>query len=259
MKLWTAYKRLGEDYHSRLFTVLASHVAQHRGVAIGLIASREDADFLARCGFVSAEFIEAKLDGEIGATVKLCAIERYLPAGDALIDNDVFLSEPLALNPHKAWALNYEPLRLYRPYDESEMAVVQKCWPQGQRTINAGLLYLPPDHFARYARQALELGRQIRCIGHTYEQAFFVRYCQENGLVLDAVFPHDVHSQKQVEAMYQASGIRHPFCYKGSLREQQRVIDLAMERGDPARVRHLLRRHWPAWAIMAEQPLFGPL
>jgi len=259
VNLWTAYKRLGDDYQTRLFTVLASLVARQCEVEVGLIASREDCALLKSWGFRCADFIEAELAGDSGALVKLHAIAEYLPAGAGLIDNDVFLTAPLKLDPSIGWALNYEPLRLYRYYDSAEMSVVEKCRPQGDRTINAGLLYLPAEHFRAYARRALALSREIRCIGHTFEQMFFVRYCQEAGLELRAVYPHNVHAQKEVETMWQASGIRHPFCYKSSLLEAQRAIDVAMERGDPRLVRAILRRFWPAWAEMADRRLFQPL
>jgi hypothetical protein len=258
VRLWTAYKRIGDDYQSRMFTVLASLVARHRGIEVGLISSDEDRASLKSCGFRSSGFIEADLPGATGAEIKLNAIAEHLPDGDALIDGDVFLTKLPDLDPAIGWALNYEPLRLYRHYTNDEMAVVQKCWPQGE-TINAGLLYLPPDSFRDYARQALDLSRQIRCIGHTYEQMFFVRYCQSHGIELRAVYPHSVHTQREVEAMYQASGIRHPFCYKYSLQEAQRAIDLAMGWGDPRLVRTILNRFWPAWAEMADRKLFHPL
>jgi hypothetical protein len=259
MKLWAAYKRLNNDYQARLFSVLASHVAEWRGLDIGLIASCEDAASLTECGFVFSDLIKARIAGNTGAEIKLFAIRNYLPPGDALIDSDVFLTAPLQLSCNEGWALNHEPLRSYRNYNASESRIVRRCWPQGRRTINAGLLYLPHNHFQDYASQALELARQIRCIGHTYKQAFFVRYCQENSIVLNVVYPHEVHAQKEVEQMYQMSGIRHPFCYKSSLLEQQRAIDLAMQWGNPAKVRSLLRRYWPAWSVMAERPLFAPL
>jgi hypothetical protein len=259
VKLWTAYKCLGDDYQPRLFTVLASLVARHRGIEVGLISSKEDRTSLKSCGFRCADFIEADLPGATGAEIKLNAIAEHIPDGDALIDGDVFLTKLPDLDPATGWALNYEPLRLYRQYASDEMAVVQKCWPQGERTINAGLLYLPPDSFRDYARQALDLSRQIKCIGHTYEQMFFVRYCQNRGIELRAVYPHSVHTQREVEAMYQASGIRHPFCYKSSLLEAQRAIDLAMEHADPRLVRAILKRFWPAWAEMADRKLFRPL
>jgi hypothetical protein len=259
VKLWTAYKQIGNDYESLLFTVLASLVAAHRGVQIGLIASRQDGATLKRRGFRCSDFIDADLRGNMGAGIKLRAILDYLPAGDALIDGDVFLTTPLALHPSAGWALNYEPLRLYRHYSPREMAAVQSCWPRGQQTINAGLLYLPRNFFGDYAARALALSQEIRCIGHTYEQAFFVRYCQEQGIELRAVYPHNVHTQRDVEKMYQASGIRHPFCYKYSLLEAQRAIDLSMEHGDPRLIRTTLKRFWPAWAEMADRQLFHPL
>ena len=118
---------------------------------------------------------------------------------------------------------------------------------------------MPAEHFRDYARRALALSQEIQCIGHTYEQMFFVIYCQEVWLELRAVYPHNVHAQKEVETMWQESGIRHPFCYKSSLLEAQRAIDVAMEHADARLVRAILRRFWPAWAEMADRRLFPPL
>jgi hypothetical protein len=257
--LFTAYKQLRDDYEARMFGVLASRVARHCGVSLGLIASREDAQSLAASGFCYDELLPADLRGTQGADIKLDAIARFLPEGHALVDNDVFFTRYPDIDYAAAWCLNYEPLRLYRAYEKEEHAIVERCLPAGENTINAGLLYMPPPLFRDYAMRALELAQHIRCIGHVYEQMFFARFAQDAGLKLRAVYPHSVHSQPEVEAMWRESGIRHPFCYKTSLLEAQRAIDIAMLHADPDETRRLLKSYWPGFSEMAYRRLFRPL
>lgn len=257
MKLWTAYKQITEDHEILLFTILASLVAKERGIEVGLIANNQDRARLRSLGFRHSGHIDADLPAGCGAIVKLAAINKHLPQGDALIDGDLFLTSQPLLDPSVGWALNWEPLRFYRHYSSDQP--VDKCWPSGNRTINAGLLYAPPPYFRQYAQQALGLSRQIQCIGHTYEQMFFVRFCQDSGLPLRTVIDREIHAHQEVEQAWQDCQIRHPFCYKHSLRETQRCIDVASEFADPDLVFRLLAKFWPFYKEMATKRLFAPL
>jgi hypothetical protein len=248
MKFWFAYSHRPEIYgEEMLFLFLANNMNLQSGNSIGLIASKEDKKFLESFGCRYKEFIEADLTGKNGALIKIEAIQKFLPDGDALIDGDVFLSKKLNLNPSYAWVLNYEPLYFFKKYNDDYL---KQCVPTGNRTINAGLLYAPKDHFREYARQAEHLAKQEKCIGHTYEQMFFLKYCQDKNIEIFAIYPKEVHLKSEVEIMWQESGVRHPFCYKCSLIETQRCIQIAMKFGNKEDIKKFIIQKRPYYKTM---------
>lgn len=250
MNFWFAHKSRPAIYgEEMLFLAMANHMNRHCGINIGLIASQEDCDLLKNNACYFDRFIEAELSGHNGATIKLDAINRWLPEGDALVDGDVFFSYSPKIDLSIAWALNYEPLYLFKEYPQEAL---RECLPKNKHTINAGFLYIPPPYFRQYAAEALTIAQKINCVGHTYEQMFFVKFCEDKQVTFSAIYPFTVHEAKDVETMWQKSGIRHPFCYKCSLIETQRCIQIAMKFGNAQEIKNLISEKWPYYKSMTK-------
>lgn len=250
MNIWFAYSEIKQqdtyrpNFTDVLYVALANIVNNNNGYKIGLIANNKDRQLLSDnlCTFdkyICANFSESK-----GATIKLEAILKYLPEGDAIIDGDVFLARPINVDPSCACVLNYEYISLYKNYSDKEHKIIEQCMPSGRKTINAGFLYAPQPHFRKYAEQALKLSSKIDCIGHTYEQMFFLKYCQENNLGVSAIYDGNVHAYGDVDTMWQNTKIRHPFFYKPLNCETRKCIDIALQYGDSDKVKKLLEERW---------------
>jgi hypothetical protein len=260
MNLWVAFNSCCYNPENSLFDSIASNVAKVQNVNIGIICNNEDRKFLQKLGVSYDAHINADIVGNNGAQIKLDAIERYLPDGDALCDMDVFwtsgFKRPEKLN--HSIALNYEPIELYADYSNYREWVLL-CLPKNEKTINAGFLYMPTQAFKEYAKQAKFLSQKIKCIGHTYEQMFFVRFSEDNNIDVSCLFNEDVHCLQQIEKCYKLTGIRHPFSFKASLQEIQRCTRMGQLHGDPDFVSWIVNKNFPQFQPMLEHDFFKPL
>jgi hypothetical protein len=258
MNIWIAYRSFNiNSWIDDIYHTIAASVARQNKAGIGIIASAADREHLKQLHIEYDQFIEANLIGNNGAQIKLFAIKNFLPEGDAICDMDVFWTKgrPQGLNVNNAVALNYEPLRFYADYSRHRTQFL-KCLPSGEKTVNAGFMYMPSAAFKKYAGQALELAENMDCAGHTYEQAFFVKFCQDHGIDVSCIFDGIIHQQGDVEKLYQARGVRHPFCYKKSLIELQKCVQVGMRHAEPGFTERIIKTKYPIFRSMLDNALF---
>jgi hypothetical protein len=259
--LWVAFYRKKTNPQSpfdflNLFSAIASHVAKKQNISIGLISSNEDKKFLEAQFTEYQDFIEASVDGKNGAQTKLKAILNYLPEGDALCDMDVlWTSGRPEYEKNCAYALNPEPLIFYKDHS-NEQDLIKSCLPMGNVTANAGFLYAPKEIFKEYARRALSLSESTECIGHTYEQMFFVKILQDNNVPLKFIYNHTIHSYKEMKNCYKKTGIRHPFSFKIMPQEAQKFIKIGIKFGDFEFVKELVKTKFPFFKSMIYNKIF---
>lgn len=259
--IWTAFRcesTMDKFFHEDFFfAAVASHVAIRNNLPIGIICSSQHRQQLAQYGIEYQYHIEANLQGGNGAQIKLDAIANHLPEGDALCDMDVLWTRGVpAFKKEEAWALNPEPIYFYGDYSDQKN-LVDVCLPHGNQTANAGFLYAPYPRFKEYARKALELSRTTTCIGHTYEQMFFVRFCQDHGIPLNFIYNKEIHSPEAVEYCYKESGMRHPFALKKSMVELQRFVRIGLEHCEAGFVEGLLNQYLPMFRCMIRRDIFN--
>jgi hypothetical protein len=242
-----------------LFLTIASHVAKHQKIPIGLISSSDDKEFLKGQLIEYGEHIKADVSGKNGAQTKLKAILKYLPENHALCDMDVLWTKGIPqYNNSLPCALNPEPLLFYKDHRDEDK-LIKSCVPNGNITANAGFLYAPQNFFREYAQKALSFSETTDCIGHTYEQMFFVRFFQEKEIPLKFLYNKKIHSHLEIEKCYQESGIRHPFSFKVSLQEVQRFITIGKQFGDYDFIKNLVHKKYPFFRSMVDNEIFKPI
>jgi hypothetical protein len=259
--IWTAFRCESTTdkffYQDFFFAAIASHIAIKNNLPIGIICSSQHRQQLAQYGTEYSYHIEANLVEGNGAQIKLDAITNHLPEGDALCDMDVLWTRGVpVLKKEEAYALNPEPVCFYGDYSDQQ-SLVDACLPRGKQTANAGFLYAPAPYFKDYSRRALELSHTTTCIGHTYEQMFFVRFCQDNDIPLNFIYNKEIHSREAVESCYKESGIRHPFALKKSMVELQRFVRIGIEYCETGFVEGLLAKYLPMFTCMIRRNVFN--
>lgn len=241
---------------SLIFLAISANIAKKQKIQIGLISSASDRHWLDKYGIKYCEHISGDVSGKNGAQTKLKAILNYLPEDEPLCDMDIIwpINMP-QIDKSKAWALNPEPILFYQDYS-GQKKLIYNCLPTGKLTANAGFLFLPKKYFREYAKTAFGFSQTTNCIGHTFEQMFFVKFCQDIGIELKFIYPEIVKCYEGVERCYQSCGIRHPFSFKGSLQEVQRFITIGMELGDPDYISHFIKSNFPIFKSMLNNEVF---